>query len=578
MVEHLTDDDLRKLPRGGHDYRKLYAAYKTAVEHEGSPTVILAKTVKGWTLGADFEARNATHQIKKMTPERAARRSATGCYLDDPRRRSSRTATRRTSTPATDSPEYEYLMERRRALDGFLPERVERSKTIVLSRATSVDRPTARRAPARRCRRRRRPRSRGCCATCCSDPDIGRARRADHPRRGAHVRPRRAVPRVQDLRAVRPAVRAGRRRAAALVPRGEQRPDPRGGDHRGRLDGVVHRRRHRVRDVGPADDPVLHLLFDVRVPAGRRPRSGRSATSGAAASCSAPPPAARRSPARACSTATARASCYALAYPNCRPYDPAFAYEVARDRPRRHRAHVRRPSPRTASTTSPSTTRTTRSRRCPRASRTASCAASTATAPRAERRARTARRSSPAAPMMLAALDAQQMLAERLRRRRRRVERDRATSSSATTRSSAERWNRLHPTEPPRTPYVTEQLARQRGPGRRGHRLREGGARPDRPVRARSPFVVARHRRLRLLRHPGRAAAPLRGRRRRTIVVAVLHGLAQTGRRQGARWSPRRSRRYEIDPDRVDPASVAVSDISKYARTAYVNSDVRRAA
>ena len=71
MVEHLTDDELQRLPRGGHDYRKLYAAYKTAVEHEGTPTVILAKTVKGWTLGADFEARNATHQIKKMTPDRA---------------------------------------------------------------------------------------------------------------------------------------------------------------------------------------------------------------------------------------------------------------------------------------------------------------------------------------------------------------------------------------------------------------------------------------------------------------------------------------------------------------------------
>ena len=68
MVEHLTDEDLQRLPRGGHDYRKLYAAYKTAVEHEGAPTVILAKTVKGWTLGTDFEARNATHQIKKMTP------------------------------------------------------------------------------------------------------------------------------------------------------------------------------------------------------------------------------------------------------------------------------------------------------------------------------------------------------------------------------------------------------------------------------------------------------------------------------------------------------------------------------
>ena len=68
MVQHLNDEDLQRLPRGGHDYRKLYAAYKAAVEHEGSPTVILAKTVKGWTLGTGFEARNATHQIKKMTP------------------------------------------------------------------------------------------------------------------------------------------------------------------------------------------------------------------------------------------------------------------------------------------------------------------------------------------------------------------------------------------------------------------------------------------------------------------------------------------------------------------------------
>src|SRR5205807_8465870 len=66
MVEHLSDDELRKLSRGGHDYRKLYAAYKTAVEHKGGPTVILAKTVKGWTLGEGLEARNATHQIKKL--------------------------------------------------------------------------------------------------------------------------------------------------------------------------------------------------------------------------------------------------------------------------------------------------------------------------------------------------------------------------------------------------------------------------------------------------------------------------------------------------------------------------------
>src|SRR5215468_652138 len=69
MVEHLSDEELQRLPRGGHDYRKLFAAYKTAVEHDGTPTVILAKTIKGWTLGPDFEARNATHQIKKMSAE-----------------------------------------------------------------------------------------------------------------------------------------------------------------------------------------------------------------------------------------------------------------------------------------------------------------------------------------------------------------------------------------------------------------------------------------------------------------------------------------------------------------------------
>jgi len=67
LVEHLTDEELQALPRGGHDYRKLYAAYKLATEQRGAPTAILAKTIKGWTLGPEIEARNATHQIKKMT-------------------------------------------------------------------------------------------------------------------------------------------------------------------------------------------------------------------------------------------------------------------------------------------------------------------------------------------------------------------------------------------------------------------------------------------------------------------------------------------------------------------------------
>lgn len=67
LVAGLSDEELRKMRRGGHDPIKVYAAYRAALEHRGAPTVILAKTVKGWALGADIEARNATHQIKKMT-------------------------------------------------------------------------------------------------------------------------------------------------------------------------------------------------------------------------------------------------------------------------------------------------------------------------------------------------------------------------------------------------------------------------------------------------------------------------------------------------------------------------------
>ena len=126
MVEHLSDDDLRMLPRGGHDYRKLYAAYKMAVEHEGSPTVILAKTIKGWTLGAGIESRNATHQIKKLTANE----------LLDFRDRLQLPIPDSEVTdgdppfwhPGTDSPEFEYMMARRRTLGGSVPERVVRKK------------------------------------------------------------------------------------------------------------------------------------------------------------------------------------------------------------------------------------------------------------------------------------------------------------------------------------------------------------------------------------------------------------------------------------------------------------------
>jgi pyruvate dehydrogenase E1 component len=133
MVASLTDDELRNLPRGGHDYRKLYAAYKAATENLGSgaPTVILAKTIKGWTLGEGFEGRNATHQIKKMTKAQlVALRDR--LYLHDEIPESSIHADDPPYyIPPEDSIEYQYMMDRRRELGGSLPKRTTRVKNAI---------------------------------------------------------------------------------------------------------------------------------------------------------------------------------------------------------------------------------------------------------------------------------------------------------------------------------------------------------------------------------------------------------------------------------------------------------------
>ncbi len=155
------------------------------------------------------------------------------------------------------------------------------------------------------------------------------ADRADRAGRGAHLRHGVAVPGGRHLLARRPEVRAGRHGHAALLQGSAGRPDPRGRDHRGRLDVLVHRRRHRLRDPRRQHDPVLHLLLDVRLPARRRPDLGRPPTRGCAASCSAAPPAGPRWRARGCSIRTATATSTRSATPNCVSYDPAYAYELA---------------------------------------------------------------------------------------------------------------------------------------------------------------------------------------------------------------------------------------------------------
>jgi len=132
LVHSWSDEDIWNLSRGGHDYRKMYAAYKSATETKGQPTIVLAKTIKGWMLGSSFEARNSTHQMKKLSLE----------DLKDFRDR--------LNIPISDAqlevdpylPPYynpgpkdenlQYMMEQRRQLGGSLPQRREKSRPLVL--------------------------------------------------------------------------------------------------------------------------------------------------------------------------------------------------------------------------------------------------------------------------------------------------------------------------------------------------------------------------------------------------------------------------------------------------------------
>ena len=120
LVHHLTDEQLRKLMRGGHDTRKVYAAYQAATEHKGSPTVILAKTIKGYGLGEAGEGRNISHNQKKMNEKelREFRERFKVPIGDD------EIAEMPFYRPAPDSAETKYLLERRKKLGGFLPKRI----------------------------------------------------------------------------------------------------------------------------------------------------------------------------------------------------------------------------------------------------------------------------------------------------------------------------------------------------------------------------------------------------------------------------------------------------------------------
>jgi pyruvate dehydrogenase E1 component len=126
MVEHFSDEQLSRIRLGGHDPLKVHAAYKAAVEHKGSPTVILAKTIKGYGLGEAGEGKNITHQQKKLNDEELRIfRSRFGIPIPDEELHEAPFY-----RPPDDSPEISYMKERRQVLGGYLPERKVRANPI----------------------------------------------------------------------------------------------------------------------------------------------------------------------------------------------------------------------------------------------------------------------------------------------------------------------------------------------------------------------------------------------------------------------------------------------------------------
>lgn len=130
MVADWSDDKVWALKRGGHDYQKLFAAYEAAMAHTGQPTVILAKTIKGWTLGSHFEGRNATHQMKKLSVDDLKMFRDT-LHLEIPDSELD-PYTPPYFHPGENHEHIQYLHERRRALGGYLPSRRNHSRPLQL--------------------------------------------------------------------------------------------------------------------------------------------------------------------------------------------------------------------------------------------------------------------------------------------------------------------------------------------------------------------------------------------------------------------------------------------------------------
>ena len=237
MVSDMSDEELHRLTRGGHDPQKVYNAYKRAVEHQGSPTVILAHTVKGYGLGS-AEARNATHQEKKLADQAlTAFRSRFDIPVPEMAAKEGRLY-----RPPDDSPEIVYAKKRREELGGFL---LVREVPQLDFQAPPLNRI---RRFAGRIEGPRRLHHHGLRQHAAATDERSEDRQADRPhhsRRGTHLRHGIHHSPGGHLRQPGTALQAARSGHAPLLPRGEGRADPGRRHHRGRLHGVRSRRPER---------------------------------------------------------------------------------------------------------------------------------------------------------------------------------------------------------------------------------------------------------------------------------------------------------------------------------------------
>ena len=316
----MSDDEIWRLNRGGHDQEKVYAAYDAAVRHTGQPTVILAKTIKGYGMGVSGEGQMIAHQAKKMTEAALlAFRDRFELPLTDQQVKDAEYY-----KPPDDAPEMVFLRECRARLGGSLPVRRQRAEPLqapALALFKSQLDGTGEREVSTTMAFVR------ILAALLRDKTLGsgscRSCPTSHARSGW-----RDVPPGRDLLPGRPALPAAGLRAADVLQGGPARPDPRGGHHRGRLDLLVHRRRHLYSPTATQMVPfyIYYSMFGYQRVGDLIWAAGDSRTRGFLMGGTA-----GRTTLNGEGLQHEDGHSHLLfsVVPNCRAYDPAFAYELA---------------------------------------------------------------------------------------------------------------------------------------------------------------------------------------------------------------------------------------------------------